>query len=35
MAKHITIKVPRKHPQTGDLTTFELKSQRMEIDIGR
>ena len=25
MAKHITIKVPGKHPQTGELTTFELK----------
>ncbi len=34
MAKHITIKVPSKHPQTGELTTFELKGQRMDIDIG-
>ena len=34
MAKHITIKVPGKHPQTGELTTFELKGQRMDIDIG-
>ncbi|MBX9566206.1 hypothetical protein FKF78_12055 [Aeromonas hydrophila] len=33
MAKHITIKVPGKHPQTGELTTFELKGQR--IDIGK
>ncbi|WP_338882248.1 hypothetical protein [Aeromonas hydrophila] len=34
MAKHITIKVPGKHPQTGKLTTFELKGQRIDIDIG-
>ncbi|MFQ2363080.1 hypothetical protein [Aeromonas dhakensis] len=34
MAKHITIKVPGKHPQTGEITTFELKGQRMEINIG-
>ncbi|CAJ1870195.1 hypothetical protein GOY18_06355 [Aeromonas hydrophila] len=34
MAKHITIKVPGKHPQTGELTTFEFKGQRMDIDIG-
>ena len=34
MAKNITIKVPGKHPQTGELTTFELKGQRMNIDIG-
>ena len=34
MAKHITIKVPGKYPQTGELTTFELKGQRMDIDIG-
>ncbi|WP_421232922.1 hypothetical protein [Aeromonas jandaei] len=34
MAKHITIKVPGKHPQTGELTTFELKGLRMDIDIG-
>ncbi|HDX8370996.1 TPA: hypothetical protein RQN12_001961 [Aeromonas dhakensis] len=34
MAKHITIKVPGKHPQTGELTTFELKGQRMDITIG-
>ncbi|MGX5834163.1 hypothetical protein ACWIJ6_08410 [Aeromonas piscicola] len=34
MAKHITIKVPGKHPQTGELTTFELKGQRVDIDIG-
>lgn len=32
MAKHITILVPGKHPQTGKHTTFELKDQR--IDIG-
>ncbi|MFB2906563.1 hypothetical protein ACE1BH_16710 [Aeromonas jandaei] len=32
MAKHITIRAPGKHPQTGELTTFELKGQR--IDIG-
>ncbi|WP_429082991.1 hypothetical protein [Aeromonas bivalvium] len=32
MAKHITIKVPGKPPQTGELTSFELKGQR--IDIG-
>ncbi len=34
MAKNITIKVPSKQPQTGELTTFELKGQRMDIDIG-
>lgn len=34
MAKNITIKVPGKHPHTGELTTFELKGQRMDIDIG-
>ncbi|MFM5522544.1 hypothetical protein [Aeromonas jandaei] len=34
MPKNITIKVPGKHPQTGELTTFELKGQRMDIDIG-
>ncbi|WP_429210023.1 hypothetical protein [Aeromonas veronii] len=34
MAKNITIKVPSKHPQTGELTTFELKGLRMDIDIG-
>ena len=34
MAKNITIKVPGKHPQTGEITTFELKGQRMDIDIG-
>ncbi len=34
MAKNIAIKVPGKHPQTGELTTFELKGQRMDIDIG-
>ena len=34
MAKHITIQVPGKHPKTGELTTFELKGQRMDIDIG-
>ncbi|QXC32358.1 hypothetical protein [Aeromonas sp. FDAARGOS 1407] len=34
MAKNITIKVPGKHPRTGKLTTFELKGQRMDIDIG-
>lgn len=34
MAKNITIKVAGKHPQTGELTTFELKGQRMDIDIG-
>ena len=34
MAKNITIKVPGKHPQTGELTTFELKGQRMDINIG-
>lgn len=28
MAKNITIKVPGKHPQTGELTTFELKGLR-------
>jgi len=26
MAKNITIKVPGKHPQTGELTTFELRA---------
>ncbi|WP_429093732.1 hypothetical protein [Aeromonas veronii] len=34
MAKNITIKVPGKHPQTGELTTFELKGLRIDIDIG-
>ncbi|MFB2906572.1 hypothetical protein ACE1BH_16760 [Aeromonas jandaei] len=34
MAKHITIKVPGKHAQTGELTTFEQKGQRIDIDIG-
>lgn len=34
MAKHITIKVPGKHPQTGEVTTFELKGQRIDIDMG-
>lgn len=34
MAKNITIKVPGKHPRIGELTTFELKGQRMDIDIG-
>jgi hypothetical protein len=34
VAKNITIKVPGKHPQTGEITTFELKGQRMDIDIG-
>ncbi|WP_279474396.1 hypothetical protein [Aeromonas caviae] len=34
MAKNIAVKVPGKHPQTGELTTFELKGQRMDIDIG-
>ena len=34
MAKNITIKVPGKHPQSGELTTFELKGQRMDINIG-
>ncbi|MCZ4335357.1 hypothetical protein O4H51_21090 [Aeromonas hydrophila] len=33
MAKHITIIVPGKHPQTGEITTFELKGQRMDINI--
>ncbi|HHQ4525897.1 hypothetical protein ACET9Z_16005 [Aeromonas veronii] len=33
MAIHITIKVPSKHPQTDELTTFALKDQRMDIDI--
>ncbi|HHQ4530821.1 TPA: hypothetical protein ACSP1Y_004661 [Aeromonas hydrophila] len=35
MAKHITIKVLGKHPQTGEITTFELKGQHIDIDIGR
>jgi len=34
MPKHITIKVPGKHPQTGELTTFEIKGKRIDIDIG-
>ncbi len=34
MAKNITIKVPGKHPQTGEITTFELKGQRIDINIG-
>lgn len=32
MAKKITIRVLFKHPQTGEITTFELKGQH--IDIG-
>ncbi|WP_324044561.1 hypothetical protein [Aeromonas caviae] len=32
MAKHITIRVPGKHPQTGELTTFEIKGKRIDID---
>ncbi|EPU3918412.1 hypothetical protein ACVWV7_002524 [Aeromonas hydrophila] len=32
MAKKITIRVLFKHPQTGEITTFELKGQ--QIDIG-
>ena len=34
MAKNITIKVPGKHPRTGEITTFELKGQRIDIGIG-
>lgn len=34
MVKNITIKVPGKHPQTDELTTFELKGKRIEINIG-
>ena len=34
MARNIAIKVPGKHPQSGELTTFELKGQRIDIDIG-
>lgn len=34
MPRNITIQVPGKHPQTGELTTFELKGQRIDIDIG-
>ncbi|MGL5037454.1 MAG: hypothetical protein ACRC6F_06915 [Aeromonas sp.] len=34
MAKHIIIKVPGKHPQTGEPAIFELKGQRINIDIG-
>ena len=34
MAKNIPIRVPGKHPQTDELTTFELRGQRMDIDIG-
>ncbi|MGL5567132.1 MAG: hypothetical protein ACRDC4_15515 [Plesiomonas sp.] len=34
MAKHITIKVPGKHPQTGEIATFEQKGLRIEINIG-
>lgn len=34
MAKHITIKEPGQHQQTGELTTFDLKSQRIYIDFG-
>ena len=34
MAKNISIKVPGKHPQTGEFTAFELKGQRIDIDIG-
>ena len=34
MAKNITIKVPGKHPRTGEITTFELKGQRIDINIG-
>lgn len=34
MARHITIKMLGKHQQTGELTTFDLKGQRIDIDIG-
>ncbi|MCP1601723.1 hypothetical protein J2S82_003680 [Aeromonas caviae] len=34
MAKHITIKVSGKNSQTGEFTTYELKGQRIEINIG-
>lgn len=34
MAKNITIKVPGKDQQTDELTTFELKGARVDIDIG-
>lgn len=34
MARHITIKVPGKHKKTGELTTFELKGARVDIEIG-
>ncbi|WOQ14086.1 hypothetical protein [Aeromonas media] len=34
MARHITVQVPGKHPQTGEFTTFDLKGQRIDIDIG-
>ncbi|MBV7437062.1 hypothetical protein [Aeromonas sp. sif2416] len=34
MARNIAIKVPGKRPETGELTTFELKGQRIDIDIG-
>ncbi|MGL4349026.1 MAG: hypothetical protein ACRCT2_00320 [Plesiomonas shigelloides] len=34
MAKHITINVPGKHPQTGEPAIFALKGQRIHIDIG-
>ncbi|MGL6370224.1 hypothetical protein ACSZNB_11480 [Aeromonas hydrophila] len=34
MAKNITIRVLGKHPQTGKITTFKLKGQRIDIDVG-
>ncbi len=32
MVKYIPIKVPGKHPQTSELTTFELKGQHIELE---
>jgi hypothetical protein len=34
MAKNITIKVPGKRQRTGELTTFDLKGARVNINIG-
>lgn len=34
MARYFTIKVPGKHQQTGELTTFDLKGARVDIEIG-
>ena len=36
MAKNITIKVPGKHPRTGEITTFELRANAsISTSVGR